>query len=132
MKEYVLDSFAILAYCEDEDGALKVAGLLAEAVDRKAEVLACVVNWGESCYITLREGGDDRLAAMLAKLANYPMELVPAGKELTLRAARYKAFHKMSFADAYAAALAATRGAVLVTGDKEFRCLEKEIKILWL
>ena len=38
----------------------------------------------------------------------------------------------MSFADAFAAALAKERKAELVTGDLEFKTLEKEIKIAWL
>ena len=35
-------------------------------------------------------------------------------------------------ADAFAAALAKTKSAELVTGDAEFKPLEKEIKINWL
>ena len=36
-------------------------------------------------------------------------------------------------ADGFAAALAfQERGAVLVTGDKEFKSLEGEVKMLWL
>jgi predicted nucleic acid-binding protein len=38
----------------------------------------------------------------------------------------------MSYADAFAAALAHTRGVELVTGDPEFLAVEGEIKIRWL
>jgi predicted nucleic acid-binding protein len=38
----------------------------------------------------------------------------------------------MSYADAFAAALAKIKNAELVTGDPEFKALEKEIKINWL
>jgi len=38
----------------------------------------------------------------------------------------------MSYADAYAAALAKIKKATLVTGDKEFKALENEIKINWI
>jgi predicted nucleic acid-binding protein len=38
----------------------------------------------------------------------------------------------MSLADACAAALAKEKKAELVTGDAEFKPLEKEIKITWL
>jgi len=57
---------------------------------------------------------------------------VEANKELTLQAAEFKAFHKMSYADAFAAALSKIRKAILVTGDKEFKSIEKEIKINWI
>jgi len=38
----------------------------------------------------------------------------------------------MSYVDCFAAALAKARKAELVTGDKEFRQAEGEIKILWI
>jgi predicted nucleic acid-binding protein len=47
-------------------------------------------------------------------------------------AADFKARHKLSLADAFAAALAKERKAELITGDPEFKALEKEIKIGWL
>jgi len=65
-------------------------------------------------------------------LVKYPITIIEASKELTIQAARYKAFHKMSYADAYAAALTKLRKAELVTGDKEFKSLEKEITIQWI
>jgi predicted nucleic acid-binding protein len=47
-------------------------------------------------------------------------------------AAAYKARHRLSLSDAFAAALAKEKKAELVTGDKEFKALEKEIRIHWL
>lgn len=38
----------------------------------------------------------------------------------------------MSYADAFAAALSKEKKAGLVTGDPEFKALEKEIDINWL
>lgn len=48
------------------------------------------------------------------------------------QAAIYKATHKMSCADCFAAALARIKSAELLTGDPEFKALEKELKINWL
>ena len=47
-------------------------------------------------------------------------------------AADFKARFKLSLADAFAAVLAKERRADLVTGDLEFKPLEKEIKVQWL
>jgi len=47
-------------------------------------------------------------------------------------AAQLKASHKLSLADAFAAALAKEKKAELVTGDPEFKPLEKEVKVHWL
>lgn len=83
-------------------------------------------------YIALREGGEGKAELCRSTLAKYPITIIEANKELTLQAARYKAFNKISYADAYAAALAKLRKAELVTGDKEFRPLEKEITVHWI
>ena len=48
------------------------------------------------------------------------------------QAALFKATHKMSYADCFAAALAKQKNAELITGDPEFKALEKDIKIVWL
>ena len=132
MKRYVLDSYALIAYFEGEEGAETVAGIFKYALADKAEVFLCVVNWGEMYYIALREGGDDKAELYRSTLVKYPITIIEANKELTLQAARYKAFQKISYADAYAAALTKLRKAELVTGDKEFKPLGKEITIHWI
>jgi len=44
----------------------------------------------------------------------------------------FKANHRISLADAFAAALAKEKKAELVTGDPEFKAMEKEIRIEWV
>ena len=43
-----------------------------------------------------------------------------------------KAHHRMSLADCFAAALAKLRKADLYTGDREFRAVEEEIRVVWI
>lgn len=132
MKQYVLDSFALIAYTENEKGADDVTEILVEASEGKAEVFVSVVNWGEMYYIALREGGKQRAELYSNTLQNYPVQIVDADMELTLLAANYKAHYKMSYADAFAAGLAEMKKATLVTGDREFKPAEKKIKIHWI
>ena len=132
MKRYVLDSYSLLAYAEDEKGADAVEDILTKALDNQAEIFLSVINWGEMYYIALREGGKERAELYRETFARYPITIVEANKELTLQAAYFKANYKISYADAFAAALAKNRKANLVTGDKEFKALESEIKINWL
>jgi predicted nucleic acid-binding protein len=40
--------------------------------------------------------------------------------------------HKMSYADCFAAALAMKKKCELATGDKEFKQVEKDVKIKWM
>jgi len=132
MKRYVLNSYSLLAYAEDEKGADAVEDILTKALDNQAEIFLSVINWGEMYYIALREGGKERAELYRETFARYPITIVEANKELTLQAAYFKANYKISYADAFAAALAKNRKANLVTGDKEFKALESEIKINWL
>jgi ribonuclease VapC len=57
MKRYVLDSYAMIAYFEDEPGADRVAKVLRQLVQGKAKGFMSVVNWGEVYYNTMREQG---------------------------------------------------------------------------
>jgi len=132
VKRYVLDSYALLAYCEGEEGADPVAELFKKALDNAAEVFLCIVNWGEMYYIALREGGEEKAELYSITIAKYPVEIVHADRDLTLQAARYKASYTISYADAFAAALAKLRKAELVTGDKEFKQVEREVKVKWI
>jgi predicted nucleic acid-binding protein len=132
MKRYVFDSFALIAYSRGEKGADTVAEIIDDGLNERAELYLCVVNWGEVYYITLRNFDLKRAELFRTTLAKYPITIIEANKELTLQAAQYKAYNKMSYADAYAAALAKLKKATLVTGDKEFKTLENEIKINWI
>ena len=61
-----------------------------------------------------------------------PIEFHPVTRPLADMAAEFKSRISFSLADAFAAALAKEKKAELLTGDAEFKALEKEIKIRWL
>ncbi|MDB6109588.1 MAG: PilT-like protein [Pedosphaera sp.] len=128
----VLDSWAVLAFFKGEDAGTDVETLIHKAVADKARLLLCVVNWGEVYYGMWRAGGKAAAEEVVADLARMPIELVEVDLPLAKQAAIYKAKHKISYADAFAAALAKIKTAELVTGDAEFKTLENEIKINWL
>jgi len=132
MKRYVLDSYALIAYSREEKGAETVAEIIDDGLNDRAELYLSVINWGEIYYITLRNFDLKRAELFRETIARYPIAIVEANKELTLQAAQYKAFNKMSYADAFAAALAKMKKAILVTGDKEFKAVENEIAIIWI
>ena len=69
---------------------------------------------------------------MARNLPTLPIEFHPVDRELADLAAGLKARFSLSLAAAFAAALAKKLKAELVTGDAEFKALEKEIRILWL
>ena len=59
-------------------------------------------------------------------------EFVDTDWQLAKQAGYLKSGNKMSFADAFAAALAKQRNAHLVTDDPEFKQVENEVLINWL
>ena len=132
MAAKVLDSWALLAFFNGEDAADDVETLIHKAINEKVRLFLCVVNWGEVYYGMWRAGGQAAADDVAADLSRMPIELVEADLPLAKQAAIYKATNKMSYADAFAAALAKIKNADLVTGDAEFKPLEKEIKINWL
>ena len=132
MKRYVLDSHALIAYLEGEEEGKGMIPVLDNAVEGKAELYMCVLNWGEIYYITLRELGEEKAELYLSSISKYPITIVNVDRELTLVAARFKAHYKISYADAFAAGLAEIKNAVLLTGDEEFKQLNKLIKIKFL
>jgi ribonuclease VapC len=132
MATKVLDSWALMALFNNEPAADAVEKILGQAASNRHRLLMSVVNWGE-IYCSIMRGASREMAEQMAReIAAMPIELVPADLEQTHRAAILKATHKMSYADCFAAALAGEEKAELVTGDREFKPLEKVIKIHWL
>jgi len=132
VERVVLDSYALLAYLLHERGAERVRDLLRKAEMREVKVYMNVVNLGEVYYIIARRKGVDIADFIIANLLKSPILFVHVNERLSLIAGRIKAFHKLSYADAFAAATAIDLDAVLLTGDDEFKSVEDKVEIEWL
>jgi ribonuclease VapC len=131
-KAYVLDSWAVMAYLEDESSAQKVADLIGDAHEHGIPLLMSVVNAGEIWYILAREVSEAEADKALHELKQLGIEFQDVDMKLARLAGGFKAKHRMSYADCFAAALAKEYKAELVTGDKEFKQVESDIKVHWL
>ncbi len=131
-KAVVLDSWAVIAYLEDEDAAAKVADIIADAHEEHIPLLMTVVNAGEVWYIVARQTSAADADVSIKQLHDLGIQLVDADWSLAKDAGYFKSKNKMSFADCFAAALAKQRRAHLATGDPEFTQIEKEVAISWL
>ena len=130
---FVFDAYALTAYFEKEPGYEKVQELLTEAAANGRLIQLSAVNWGEVFYVTFREHGKAAADQVARILEEFPIEVVPVDVPIAHQAAIYKATHKkMSYADCLAAALAKIRKSTLVTGDKDLKQVEGEVKIQWL
>jgi len=132
MKKFVLDSYALIAFFEDEAGAQRVEEILKEMLAGKVKGYLCIVNWGEIYYITLREQGGEQAETVIRQIRNFPLHLMDADREQTYQAAKLKGKYPLAYADCFAASLAMKLKATLVTGDPEFKILQDFLSIDWI
>ena len=129
---YLLDSFALLAFLNDELGGVRVQEVLAMAKAHKCRLLMSLVNLGEVLYITERSRGLPVAQSVQALVESLPLELLGASRDLILDAAHIKAHRALSYADALAVASAMHENAIILTGDPEYKTVEDLVKIEWL
>ena len=132
MKGFILDSYALIAYFEDETGAEKVEEVLKQAENGRADLLMSIINWGEVYYSIYRSKGEERAEESLLLIEQLPIKVLDADRSLIYHAARLKATHPIALGDCIAAALAINLNYSVLTGDKEFKKLGDQVKIEWI
>jgi len=118
-RPWLLDTSALLSFIEDEAGAERVEQALKEPTT--------IVPWPvllETHYISLQEDGQAEADRRIALIRQLNVEILWGMDESTLlTAAKVKAEHRVSLADAIIAAFAIRRGAVLLHKDPELDAL---------
>jgi len=128
LKNYILDTSALLTYIEDEDGADIVDNLLIQAEEGLVEISIAFISLTEVFYITLREKNEVEATRRIKLIQSLAVRIVESYEDLNLSAARLKAKNKMSLADAFIAALCKEYQGILVHKDPEFEQLSSLIK----
>lgn len=127
---FVLDAWAMLAFIQGEEpAASRVRQLLQDAQDELLELFICIINLGEVFYSIGRKEGRDQGRETLAEIRLLPLNVVSATDDLVMAAANLKMDYAISYADAFAAALAEQLNATVATGDPEFRQLDGRIRL---
>ena len=132
---FVFDSYALIGYLENESFSNQIEEILNKARKGDSRLYLHVIHLGEVYYITLREQGQDLADLAFSRIKAFPVNLVQhINDKLLLMAATLKANYPISYADSFAAALAIINKCPLLTGDPEFKILEKQgiITIEWL
>lgn len=132
MNQYVLDTSALLAYIENEDGTAVVETLLQQAVNAEVELYVSVVSCIELFYISWQEQGKDVAIERLKQINDLILFQEPIDEQSVKVIGELKANHTMSFADCCIAGLALLKQAALVHKDPEFEQIQAEIKQLKL
>ena len=119
-RPYLLDTSALFSFIEDEAGADRVG----QALEQTTTLLPWPVIL-ELHYITLREKGEGEACRRTALVRRLAVRILWDMDESTvLTAARLKAEHRLSLADAIIAAFALRWDAVLLHKDPEFETLK--------
>jgi len=132
MEKIVVDTYAVMAFFFNEKGADKVEEIIKESAKKGRVLMMSSVNCGELFYAVTKKAGAKTALKALDMLDSIPVHIQDTGRELAVLAGSIKAENKMSYADCFAAALAMVHKAPVVTGDKEFKQVEKEIKVIWV
>jgi len=129
---YVLDSFAFIAYLEDEPAAQRIQKILKDAEENKCRVYISIINLGEILYSVERNNGLAKTHETLALIQSLPIEILPVDSQTVLAAAHIKANHPISYADAFVVVAAQNINGIIMTGDPEFEEVTELAKVEWL
>jgi len=123
--KFLLDTSALLAYIEDEQGADRVEEIL-----NQEHVLLPWAALMEVYYMTIREKGQHEAENRYAMLKHSSAEILWTMSEACLlRAANLKSQFRLSFADAIIAAYAIQASAILVHKDPEYESLVDQLEM---
>ncbi len=132
IKRVVFDAYAIMALLEDEPGARIVTDLI---VDEQTEIFISAINMGEIYYILLRRSGKTVAEKVIQNiLLEETIKIEEPQWVRVKKAAEIKSAGSISYADAFALALAKELQAQLVTGDPEIQAVaaQNAVEIIWL
>jgi predicted nucleic acid-binding protein len=131
-QRYVVDSFALLAYLQNETAADRVDDLLVQAVRGDVELYVSPINLGEVAYLVERRYGSVQCEKALNVILRFPLALKEVTLERVKAAAHVKAVFAISYADAFVVSLGQELNAAIVTGDPELKQVESVVDIAWL
>lgn len=123
---YVLDTSAILALWNEEDGSAFVEKILRDKFSSHM-IYVSFMTVMECRYLTWKRLGRDASNELIRGLELLPFARVDIDDTLIATAAELKAQHKISVADSWIAATAITRNAMLVHKDPEFETLSGQV-----
>ena len=132
----VLDSWALIAWLQDEPAARRVQSFLDDAATNALAVYVSAINAGEVYYQLIRAERQAHAEQFWRALLRreMPLRLVAATTPRVKRAAAIKARYPLAYADAFAVGLAIEISAPLATGDLEIRRPERDglLALAWL
>lgn len=131
-KRSLLDSFAILALLKKESNYQHILDLLKQAKRGERHLIMNQINAGEVYYLVFKRNLTSDFDKFWRAFLMLPIEFIGNDFELVIEAAKIKSQYAISFPDCFAVVTAIKEGASIVTGDPEFKKVEKRVKIDWI
>ena len=132
MKQYVLDSSALIGFLEGRPGSDKVEQILVKAAEAKRPVLISSASWGEVYFALWRSDGHEVAEQRLRQIDQLPIEVVELDISTSQSAGRLAALCALSYASCLAAGLAERKKAILVTADRAADRMLEYVNVLLL
>lgn len=132
MKTRVFDSWPMLEWISGREASNTIVQkLLAEAEQGSTQLLMSAINVGEVYYCLQKRASQSLAESWRASSPTLPATIeVPSAEEIW-DAAALKGRYRISYAGAFAAALAQKYNCPLVTGDPEFRAVD-HLQLEWI
>jgi predicted nucleic acid-binding protein len=129
----VVDAWALPSWIRNEQPAAgHVRDCLQQAEDGSIQLSMSWINAGEVYYMLARKHDPKAAGDFLTRLPSLPIRLVLPEEEDIIAAAKLKSTYKLSYADAFAVALAVKENAAVITGDPEIRDLANVLAVEWI
>jgi ribonuclease VapC len=128
----VLDTSALFAYIDGENGADEVERILNSAARNRCWIFISFISLMEIYYIAWQEKSETIAKELVNIVKALPLQIVESSERLILSAGRLKALHRLSLADAIIAATAMEHSALLVHKDPELEIRSSYIQVLQL
>ncbi|MCI0415784.1 PIN domain-containing protein [bacterium] len=129
---FLLDTSALFAFTDDEEGADEVQHRLENALQGKSAVFVSSMSIMEAYYVTLQEQGEADADRIVLLIRSLPIQELPLTDDLTLPAGSFKGRYQISVADAWIAATAKLNRLILMHKDPEFEPLKEELDLIEL
>ena len=131
-RNYLLDTSALFAFTDNEEGANAVQKVLEDAKKGKLAAYISAMSIMELYYVTCQEIGEEAARQIVVLTRSLPAKELPLTDDLILSAGDLKARYHISVADAWIGATAKFHGLTLLHKDPEFEPLKEELDVLEL
>jgi predicted nucleic acid-binding protein len=126
---FVLDTSALFAFYQDEDGADRVENILRSCRRKTNRGIISFITIAELYYVTMKEEGESAAKEIVGYTKALPLEIVESDERITLTAGSIKAYSRLSLGDSFIAATALMAKGTLVHKDPEMEQVQAIVSV---